>query len=260
LRDELTFVIGSEEESTSFGLLSKAIDDIRRLLRDIDYSIYGPRAHQDWRIISLRSSAPTITIAPGRADTESVGVIAEGLQMITEGTDQTPHRFTEPVFEDLKRMRRLFQGKGKASSIAVRMDDKEVATIQKDIAVKVDRVLSAGHHNLGSIQGRLEAINVHKSPTATIWDRISGSPVRWMFPRNDIDRVKTLLEKSVIVMGDIYYFSNGAPRSISNVVDIQEFKPTQHSERAGFGSIPDRGVQEMGAAQWLQVVRGEGQQ
>ena len=257
MRDELTFVIGSADESPSFGLLSKAIEDIRRVLRDIDYAIYGPKAHRDWRIISLKSSTPTITIAPGRDDTQAVGVIAEGLQMITEGTDQAPHRFTEPVFEDLKRMRRLFQGKGKAHSIAVKMDDKEVATIQKDIAMKVDRVLSAGHHNLGSLQGRLEAINVHNSLNATIWDRISGSPVRWVFPRNDMNRVKALLEKLVLVTGDIHYFSNGAPRSISNVVEVQEVTAAQHSERAEFGSIPDRGVQDIGAAEWLEAVRGE---
>ncbi len=256
---QLTFVIGPADENSSIGLLSKALEDIRRLLRDVDNAIYGLKSRQDWQIISLKSSAPTITIAPGRDDVRAVSVIGEGLQVVVEGTDLPPEHFTEPVFEDLKRMQRLFQGRGRANSISVLMDGKEMANIQKDIAKKVDRVLSSGHHNLGSLQGSLEAINVHNSFTATIWDRLSGAPVRWVFPREEIDRVKTLLEKPVLITGDIHYFSNGAPRSITHVVDIEEIQHIQHQEKAAFGSIPDKRVQEVGAAEWLKSVRELGQ-
>ena len=256
--DQLTFVIGPVEESSSIGLLSKALEDIRRLLRDVDYAIYGPETRKDWRIVTLKSSAPTITIAPDREDTRAVSVIAEGLQLVTEGTDQPPERFTEPVFEDLKRMKRLFHGRESAKSISVLMDGRQMAHIGRDIAKQADRVLSAGHHNLGALQGRLEAINVHNALTATIWDRISGAPVRWTFTRGAMDEVKALLEKSVLVAGDIHYFSNGMPRSISNVTGIEEVQPFQDLGRAEFGSIPDRRVQEIGAADWLKSVRGVG--
>ena len=60
--EELTFVIAPADGDSSVGLLSKALEDIRRLLRDVDYAIYGSKTRQEWRVVSLKSSAPTITI------------------------------------------------------------------------------------------------------------------------------------------------------------------------------------------------------
>ena len=257
---KLTFVIGPADESSSINLLSKALEDIRRLLRDVDYAIYGSKSKAEWMVESLKATAPTIALAPGRDDTRAVAAIAIGIRMVTDGTNQPPPHFTEPVLEDLKRMRRLFLGRGKARYVSVLMDDEETATIREDIAIQTDRILSAGHHNLGSIQGRLEAINVHNSSTATIWDRVSGAPVRWAFPHDWMGKVKELLERLVLVTGDVRYFANGAPRSISKVVSIEDATPVQRSERAEFGSIPDKRVQEIGAAEWLKSVRGLGQQ
>ena len=68
-----------------------------------------------------------------------------------------------------------------------------MANIRSDIAEKALRILSVGHHNLGALQGKLEAINMHGSLKATVWDRVSGSPVRWTFSRGELDRVKDLL-------------------------------------------------------------------
>ena len=255
---ELTFVIGPADEFPSFGLLSKALEDIRRLLRDVDDAVYGPGRRREWRLVSLHSSAPTITVAPDRENTEAVGVVGVGLQLVTKGTDLPPDRFTEPVLKDLKRLKRLYRGKGRAESIAVLMDGEEMAAIRSDIAEKVDLVLSSGYHTLGSVQGKLDAINLHVSRTATIWDRVSGSPVRWTFPSEALDQVKDLLGRPVLVAGNIRYFANGAPRSISNVVAFEEETPAEHDVKARFGSIPDRRVQELGVTEWLQSIREVG--
>ena len=256
--DQLTFVIYPADELSSFDLLVKSLEDIKRLLNHVDYAIYGRtnrRAHE-WAVHSIRSSAPTITLVPSPEHLQSVEVIGEGLRLVTQGTDQPPPHFTEPVLEDLKRMRRLFRGRGSARSLSVLVDDQPTALIDGDIEKQADRVLSAGYRNLGSLQGRLEAINIHKSPTATIWDRVSGAPVRWSFSREETDKVKTLLEKLVSVTGEVRYFSNGMPRSISNVIAYDEVPRAQGSEKAGFGSIPDAEVQEIGAARWLSSLRG----
>ena len=256
--DRLTFIIDSTGDFSSFDLLFRSLEDIRRLLRDVDYAMYRRKHPEEWIVYSIRSSAPTITVTPNRADRQAVGFIAKGIRKVTEGTDQPPQHFTERVLEDLKKMRRLFRGKGKARSMKVLMDEEEMAIISEDIRKQADRILSSGYHNLGSLEGKLEAINVHRSPTATIWDRVSGSPVRWMFRREEIDSVKALLLKPVLVTGDIRYFSNGAPRSISNVIAIEDATLGQVIEKAGFGSIPDGQVREIGAVEWLKSIRGVG--
>ena len=47
--DQLTFVIDPTDEFSSLALLVKSLEDIKRLLRDVDYAIYGrgSRREQD---------------------------------------------------------------------------------------------------------------------------------------------------------------------------------------------------------------------
>ena len=54
MADDLTFVINPETESTSFGLLIKSLEDISRLLRDVDRSIYGAKSRNQWLVRKLR--------------------------------------------------------------------------------------------------------------------------------------------------------------------------------------------------------------
>ena len=255
MRDSLTFTIHPTEETSSLDLLFKSLEDIRLLLRDVDHSIYGQRVSAEWKIRSIRSSAPTITLTPARADTAAVETVGEGIRLITLGTDQPPSHFTEPAIEKLKKMRRLFRGRDRADSISVSVNGEKVAGIESDIAQKADRILSGGYRSLGSLQGRLEAINIHNSSSATIWERVSGAPVRWKFPREETGRVKSLLDRSVLISGEILYFANGSPRSIADVARIEDVTSLQYSTRAGFGAIPDDRVREMGAAVWLKSVR-----
>ena len=256
--EQLTFVIYPVDELSSLDLLVKSLEDIKRLLRHVDHAIYrrATQREREWVVHSIRSSAPTITVAPSPEHLQAVEILGDGLRLLTGGTDQPPQHFTEPVLEDLKRMRRLFRGRGGAESLDVLVDDKPTATIGRDIEKQADRVLSAGYRNLGSIQGELDAITVHRARTATIWDRVSGTPVRWSFSREETDSIKALLERLVSVTGDIRYFSNGTPRSITNVVAFEEISVVEHSHKAGFGSIPDRMVQELGVVRWLESVRG----
>ena len=255
MSDRLTFTIHPIEETSSLDLLFKSLENIRLLLRDVDHSIYGRRMSAEWRISSIRSSAPTVALTPARADTSAVETVGEGIRLITLGTDHPPTHFTEPAVENLKKMRRLFRGRDRADSISVSVNDERVASIESDIAQKADRILMGGYHSLGSLQGRLEAINIHNSHTATIWEIASRAPVRWKFPREETERVKDLLDRSVLISGKIFYFTNGAPRSIADVAHIEDATDLRYSARAGFGSIPDSRMREMGAAEWLREVR-----
>ena len=254
--DHLTFIIHSADEFSSFALLVKSFEDIKRLIGHVDYAIHGSTPPENWVVQSLKSSAPTITLTPRREDRRAVEIIGDGLRLVTNGTDHPPPHFTEPAFEDLKKMRRLFRGQDRARSVSVLVDNQKTATIGENIDKQADRILTTGYHNLGSLEGRLDAINVHRRPTATIWDRVSGAPVRWTFRSEETEQVKALLQRRVLVTGDIHYFSNGIPRRISDIVAFEDATPPWHSEKAAFGSIPDERVQELGVVEWLRIVRG----
>ena len=256
MADDLTFVIHPETESASIGLFIKSLERINRLLRDVDHAIYRSKGERRWVISSLHASSPTVTLRSVLGDSEAVDALADGLRSVTIGTDQPPRYFTEQALQDLHKMKGLFRGKDRAKSIVVSVGSRQAATIRQDIGEKAGRILAAGYHNIGSLQGTLEAINVHGALTVTIWDRVSRAPVRCNIPRSDkwVSSVKDLLEKRVIVTGTIHYFVNGVPRSISNVVEIADATPDPSLPKAEFGSIPDSEAARA-PAEFLRSVR-----
>ena len=239
----LTFVINPESEYASVDLLLHSVEDIVRLLRRIDDAIHGPRHRHKWVVRELRSSAPTITVEETPLNgVRSAEVIVHGLRTLTRGTDEPPQHFTVPVLENLAKMNRLFTGTGaKAKSIDVLASGDLVATIEKDISEKVKRVVSSGYRSLGSLEGMLEAIDIHSAPVVTIWERVFRTPVRCHIPEGSewTERVVSLLGKRVTVTGEVQYFSNGKPRTIRDVVRIKDATPNPNLPRAEYGSIPD---------------------
>lgn len=255
--EHLTFIIDPADQFSSVDLLWKSLENIRKLLRSVDYSMSRRKPRQQWIVRSIKSSAPTLTLTPANGVCpEAVSVIGDGLRRVTAGTDIPPMYFSEPVLLDIKKMSRLFKGKDKARSIRVFMDGELTAIIEENIARQANRVLASGYRNLGSLQGMLEAISVHKSSTATIWEKVSGAPVRWKFRGEQMESIKELFGKQITVTGEIRYFANGAPRSITNVVAFQDATRKQYPVRASFGSIPDAAVQRMGVLKWLEAIRG----
>ena len=260
MENDLTFVIDPEAESASLGLLLRSLEDVGRLLRAVDRAVHGSDSRNRWRVRELASGPPTITVRPdpgGRATSEAVRA---GLRSVTAGTDSPPAHFPEPALLELRRMRRLFAGRDRARYITVVAGGGRTARIGRDISEQVDRILAAGHQMLGSLDGRIEAISVHGDATVTIRDRVSRWPVRCSIPRDAewTGRVRGLLGRRVLVAGNVHYFVDGTPRSISGVTDIEDATPDPNLPRAGFGSIPDPQVRRLGAARWLKSARGSG--
>ncbi|GEM_PF-2283000 len=256
MAEGLTFTIQPDAESASLSLFRKSIEDIERLIRDVDYVITRDKSPRRWIISGLHASAPTVNIRPILGDTESVDAIARGIAIVTAGAIEPPRYFTEAALDDLRRMNRLFSGRDRARAIIVSLNATETATIREDIREKADKILAETYQNLGSIEGDLEAINLHGASTFTVWDRVSLAPVRCYFPKDHkwINRVKELLEKRVLVQGTIHYFRNGVPRAITKIEAIHDYTPDVSLPKAEFGSIPDRDAAHDPVA-FLRLVR-----
>ena len=257
--DDLTFVINPETEFASVDLFLKSVQDIVRFLRRTDDAIHGPKHQHQWVVRELRSSAPTITVEETPLNgVRSAEVISNGLRAITLGTDQPPQFFTVPVLEILANMQRLFDGRGsRAKSIGVFMSGNQVATIERDISEKVNRIISAGYRSVGSLEGTLDVIDIHKTPVVTVWERVFRTPVRCHISKGDewTARVIDLLGKRVTVTGEIQYFSNGKPRVMKDVVKVEDSTPDPYLPRAEYGSIPDaRAASD--PVEFLESIRG----
>lgn len=254
----LTFVIHPDAESVSIGLFLRTIEDIHRLIRDLDYSVTREKGKRRWVIAALHASAPTITVKPLLDNDEIAETLVHGLKIVAAGTTDPPEHFTEEILDDLRRMRRLFVGRDKANRVVLSSNGSESAVIQEDIDQKADRILKGGYWNLGSVEGTLDAVNLHGSPSFTLWDRVSRSPVRCNFSKDAAwkERVKSLLEKRVLVVGRVNYFRNGIPRSVTGIENLEDMTPVPYLPKATFGSIPTPVVAES-PAEFLKTVRGQ---
>lgn len=258
MKQGLTFAIHPDGEAVSLGLLQKTIQDVHRLVRDVDYAVTKEKGIRRWMVEELRSSIPTITIRPLLDHSETVEAIMHGLQTVSRGSLEPPNYFTEEALEDLRRMRLLFIGRDRAKRLEFSFNGEEKAIVESDIGRKVEQILKGGYWNLGSLEGLLEALNLHGSPTFTIWDRVSKMPIRCNFPqeREWKDLTKSLLEKRVLVTGRINYFSNGSLRSITRIEGIEDASPKLDLPKATFGSIPSEEAAR-GSVEFLHKVRGK---
>ena len=265
MSDGLTFQINPEGETASLDLFVRVLEDVRKLVIEVDYAVNRQRSGKRWAVTQLHSSAPTFTIAPAGAGLEQSGTeldepmdaIVAGIGEIAQGADRPPQYFTEDALRHLMKMRRHFRGPDRADSIFVSANGDRPAVITGETGHTVSKILDAGHWSLGSLEGRLDAINFHRSPNFTIWERVSRSPVRCSLPNTDDwkERATSLLEKRVLVRGRIRYFSNGVPRSISSIVEILDNTPDPSLPKAGFGSIPDSEAAK-DPVEFLRRIRG----
>ena len=259
----IKFVLQSEANFASLGALAKSIQDIRKLIQYVDFSATRRKGGRLWQVQKIESTAPTITLIPPPGEMDAVDIIADGLHAVTEtDTLSPPEYFSEDALKHLSQMRRLFHGKERLSRVPIYVDDDAslstlVATIRSDIPEKVNPILRGGYTEPGTLEGNLEVINLHRIPTFTIWEQISGVPVRCTFPNdwNWKQRIRDLLEKPVQVEGQVQYFSNGLPRSITRIEKVVDVTPDPSLPQATYGAIPDI-TGDLDTMEYLRKMRG----
>jgi hypothetical protein len=246
MADSLTVALHPENETLWLETLIRAIEDVRRVVKDIDLAVTRDRKGRPWVVTRLQSTVPTITLKPAVDGTQVVDAIAEGLRVLAGEEDprEVPRYFSEDALDHLREMRHLFRGKYRARSIVFSTNEQpEIATVGADIDEKVARVLRGSYTMLGSLEGTLEALNMRPKPPAfTIWERMTGRPVRCSFNREQwLDRVVALLKRQsrALVTGEVRFFRNGMPRSIGEIRDIRDMTPDPSLPPGEFGSVPD---------------------
>ena len=161
--ESITFVLQPETDFATLSTLAKSIEDIRRLIRHVDYAATRLRKGRQWQVLEIRTTAPTITLQPPPGEEEAVKIIANGLNLVADvGTIVPPVYFSEDALIDLKGMSRLFRGRERLRRIEVSITNGKIptgtlapsvpiATIRDDIPEKVEPILRSGYSELGSL-------------------------------------------------------------------------------------------------------------
>ena len=203
MAQNITFVLQPVTDFATLGVMAKAIEDIRKLMRYVDYAATRRKAGRLWQVESIHSTAPTVTLVPPPGEAEAVDIIANGLNLVTEvGTHSPPGHFSEDALQHLSKMGRLFKGRERLSRMSVLVGNGAsngtcVSTIRGDIPERIEPILRSGYSEIGFLEGTLEVINLHGAPAFTIWEQISGMPVRCSFPNEQgwKIQIRELLEK-----------------------------------------------------------------
>ena len=169
--------------------------------------------------LPLRAETTADQVRPSAA--HEVGtVVASGLSQLEQSATRPDH-FNDKALEQAKALAGLVSDK---LPLAVRNGTAGV-NMTRQLSVNAEKVLGAPRETLGTVEGRLEALNVHGSASEfSVWP-LEGKAVKCVFgERLDLERdIFPAVKKRVSVHGRIKTRPNGERLSVD--VDALEVLP-----------------------------------
>jgi hypothetical protein len=186
--------------------LVSAASTFAGLLREVGREYLGDEKAVRWIVSSERGSVRLpVTAEPASQEVapavlgELSGVIAGGLAAI----DQSPRRpdyFSNTALEQAKSLANLAK---EDLPIAVRNETVN-AQLTKRLMTHVDEVLGPPRESLGTVEGRLEAINIHGPHRFAVYDAVSGGRAECYFREHlTPEEVGRAIGKRVSVRGKV---------------------------------------------------------
>ena len=173
----------------------KAADAFLALLKSVDLSVHGGNRLIRWRLAELSYSSPATIAADGRPSRRDIQAdpTPRAAEMLLDGIEAIEVRsFMFPEFSDdvLESARTLgsLRGQGGIANVTLMGMNEAPTTLPRSVPVTqrvvaaVDDVLKEKHRALGSVEGRLEGINIHGEYYLNVYEVVHGKRVRCVFP------------------------------------------------------------------------------
>jgi len=249
----LRFEIDGEPPYVAFSTFVTAALKLKQLLRELDQVISGRYGGTlQWYVSSLTSSRnlgievlSRVRTSPTRARVPDVsGQVAASL---VTGFDNVEHRAISPPYlseyglQHLGEMLDVLNKNGARGYTATDVEHARTVTVSRSAAETVRQLLPIRRSTLGSVDGRLEAISIHRRPKFIVYHGLTSKAVTCVFEGSDVmlETVKDILGRRVLVSGTVHSNIKGEPVRI-DVADIRilgaENLPTT---RELTGSHPD---------------------
>jgi hypothetical protein len=196
------------------------------LLKSVDVSVHG-RHMIRWRLAELSYSSPATIVADGRPSRKetlsdptprAAEALLDGIEALERHSPMLPE-FSDEVLGYARTLGRL-RGEGGIANVTlvganeVPAAQPRMVSVTQRVAAAVDDVLGAKHRALGSVEGRLEGINIHGAYSLNVFEVVHGKRVRCIFAPQDLEQVKVALGHRVLVMGEVQSSSRGHPVSV----------------------------------------------
>ena len=200
------------------------------MLEDLDSAISGEsRGTLDWVISDLSMGSLVVELKSiSRLEDRNVGPrvaveFVRGLYQIEhEGT--TPAYLSESGMQSARHLLKTF-GKNGASGLVVAYQTERVELSARATA-NIDPLLKATARSIGSVEGRLETISVHRKPKFIIYHDRTRKAVTCRFDLDKwLEKVKEFLGQRVNVTGVIHSNSRGEPLR----VELEHIRPLREN-------------------------------
>lgn len=195
----------------TFARLANLAKDLQGLLNEVQTS-FLPVGRVRWRIDSISMSSPlTLQSRPVSEDAivtptglrDLSATVSNGLKQIQREALRPPY-FTDTALERARDVVALVRRTEGLLSI-------DTTPLDEHVVANVNEVLGTTVTTIGSVEGRLESLNVHGTNRFfNVYDVLSGARIRCDFAhRIAADEVGQNAEKRVIVHGELRYREDG---------------------------------------------------
>lgn len=200
------------------------IDKSTAILRGTDRALGGTETAKLsvlWRITDIHMHSPLhITyrgsqLVKSRPMRPAEQAAVEDFARLQRG--EKPRYFTPRMQDDAKELLAVAFKEG--GRMRFMFGDKE-SCVDSQVITNIT-TLARPYHEVGSIEGRLEVIDVHKREAVKVWDVRFNIPVTCIVSDVQIEQAKLLLKHRVRVRGRILH-EHGRPKEVSDVFDIRQ--------------------------------------
>jgi hypothetical protein len=211
-----TLRFGEGEQNVSMDVLKEALGNALEMLRNVgqDFTPTGAVIH--WEVVAASLRSPlSMTFAPRVQGNGVLAVVGRqtatacvhGLRQL-EKRPSLPDHFNEDALLAAQKL-----VKGAKVTLAV---DRNKGFMPTSAAVDhISQIIEKARIYLdyGALEGRLEEISVHDSPSFAIWESFTNHKIDCAIDSDRLEEAKGLLGKRVAVSGRIRY-RNHKPTSI----------------------------------------------
>lgn len=211
--------IGTSDRITLKGFTS-AIRNFLGILEDMDAAISSAGEAVKWEVVFLQKNSPPIIGVKGislsktnrSAPTQVRREVFNSVRALGSAT-------RKPNVSDsaLLKMSHLAEQSKYTGPMGLYMDRErgKVLEIGPALIEKIEQHLGKASESSGSIIGQLDTIAVHRSNEFRVWEENYGRAVRCEYKPADEEKIKSLLRRRVIVIGQVSFNVKGQPVSVS---------------------------------------------
>jgi hypothetical protein len=216
----------------------RAVNGFFDLIREVDASMSGAQRPQvNWGVKELRKSSPAVWAVDGAVRKKGVSAVyptmvqaavVGGVQALIGQPDVPPY-FT---FDALRELRTVGKQYSRVQELVIYTEDQS-SVLNRTLLANVEAILGDSTVSLGSLEGRLEGINVHSAPFFRIYDQRFPKGVSCRFVKQRLAKAISALDAIVLVWGKIYRNRKGVPQQVL----VEDFEVVQPEKLPGIKDV-----------------------